>query len=113
MDVGLSRAQTCVTRLRQGFGGLVCASCGRRSFTGHAKTRWACRSERGVWTIEARQPEPGTLVHHSDRGLQYACSDYTDILNANGILTSMSRVANPYGTPIHTIRDQDFPEQRV
>lgn len=46
--------------------------------------------------IEARQPEPGTLVHHSDRGLQYACSDYTDILNANGILTSMSRVANPY-----------------
>ena len=46
--------------------------------------------------IEARRPEPGTLVHHSDRGLQYACSDYTDILNAHGILTSMSRVANPY-----------------
>ena len=46
--------------------------------------------------IEARQPEPGTLVHHSDRGLQYACSDYTGILNAKGILTSMSRVANPY-----------------
>lgn len=46
--------------------------------------------------IDARKPEPGTLVHHSDRGLQYACSDYTDILNANGIRTSMSRVANPY-----------------
>lgn len=46
--------------------------------------------------IDARQPEPGTLVHHSDRGLQYACSDYTDILNTRGILTSMSRVANPY-----------------
>jgi len=46
--------------------------------------------------LEARQPEPGTLVHHSDRGLQYACSDYTDILNARGIRTSMSRVANPY-----------------
>ena len=46
--------------------------------------------------IEARRPQPGTLVHHSDRGLQYACSNYTDILNANGILTSMSRVANPY-----------------
>lgn len=46
--------------------------------------------------IDARQPEPGTLVHHSDRGLQYACSAYTDILNARGILTSMSRVANPY-----------------
>jgi putative transposase len=46
--------------------------------------------------IAARQPKPGTLVHHSDRGLQYASSDYTDILNANGILMSMSRVANPY-----------------
>jgi transposase InsO family protein len=46
--------------------------------------------------IEARQPEPGMLVHHSDRGLQYACSDYTGILNAHGIRTSMSRVANPY-----------------
>jgi len=46
--------------------------------------------------MDARQPQPGTLVHHSDRGLQYACSDYTDILNANGILMSMSRVANPY-----------------
>ena len=46
--------------------------------------------------IDARKPEPGTLVHHSDRGTQYACSDYTDILNAHGILLSMSRVANPY-----------------
>jgi putative transposase len=46
--------------------------------------------------ISARKPEPGTLVHHSDRGLQYACSDYTDILNTHGIRTSMSRVANPY-----------------
>jgi putative transposase len=46
--------------------------------------------------IDARQPQPGTLVHHSDRGVQYACSDYTDILNAHGIRTSMSRVANPY-----------------
>jgi transposase InsO family protein len=46
--------------------------------------------------LDTRQPHPGTLVHHSDRGVQYACSDYTDILNARGIRTSMSRVANPY-----------------
>jgi transposase InsO family protein len=46
--------------------------------------------------IEARRPAPGSLVHHSDRGLQYACSDYTDILNANAILMSMSRAGNPY-----------------
>ena len=46
--------------------------------------------------LKARRPAPGSLVHHSDRGLQYACGDYTDILNAHAILASMSRVANPY-----------------
>ena len=46
--------------------------------------------------LAARRPLPGTLVHHSDRGTQYACSDYTDILNQHGILPSMSRVAYPY-----------------
>jgi putative transposase len=46
--------------------------------------------------IDDRRPAPGTLVHHSDRGLQYACAEYTDILNAHGIFASMSRVGNPY-----------------
>ena len=27
--------------------------------------------------IEARRPMRGSLIHHSDRGVQYACSDYT------------------------------------
>ena len=46
--------------------------------------------------LEARRPQPGSLVHHSDRGVQYACGDYTDILDAHGIAASMSRVGNPY-----------------
>ena len=45
--------------------------------------------------IEARQPPPG-LVHHSDRGVQYACADYNQLLSAHGIIPSMSRPANPY-----------------
>jgi putative transposase len=36
------------------------------------------------------------LVHHSDRGSQYASNDYTDLLKANGIAISMSRKANPW-----------------
>ena len=36
------------------------------------------------------------LVHHSDRGSQYASSDYTDLLKAHGIAISMSRKANPW-----------------
>ncbi len=36
------------------------------------------------------------LVHHSDRGVQYACADYTDLLKEHGIQISMSRRGNPY-----------------
>lgn len=45
--------------------------------------------------LAQRRPAPG-LIHHSDRGVQYACRDYTALLEANGIQPSMSRVANPY-----------------
>jgi transposase InsO family protein len=38
---------------------------------------------------------PG-LVHHSDRGVQYASGEYTALLRAHGIVISMSRKANPY-----------------
>jgi transposase InsO family protein len=46
--------------------------------------------------IEARRPAPGSLVHHSDRGVQYACADYTALLEAHDIQPSMSRIGNPY-----------------
>jgi transposase InsO family protein len=46
--------------------------------------------------IAARRPAPGSLIHHSDRGVQYACSDYAAVLEAHGIQPSMSRVGNPY-----------------
>ena len=36
------------------------------------------------------------LVHHSDRGTQYASNDYTDLLKANAIKISMSRKASPW-----------------
>jgi putative transposase len=45
--------------------------------------------------ITTRQPLPG-LVHHSDRGVQYACGDYVQILRQYRIIPSMSRPANPY-----------------
>ena len=38
---------------------------------------------------------PG-LVHHSDRGVQYACGAYTALLEGHGIRGSMSRCGNPY-----------------
>src|SRR5262249_13214943 len=45
--------------------------------------------------LRERKPAPG-LVHHSDRGVQYACGDYVALLRAHAIQPSMSRVANPY-----------------
>ena len=38
----------------------------------------------------------GGLVHHSDRGVQYACDGYIARLQAHGIVPSMSRVGCPY-----------------
>jgi putative transposase len=42
-----------------------------------------------------RRPSPG-LVHHSDRGVQYASRDYTQLLHDHGIQISMSRKGNPW-----------------
>lgn len=43
-----------------------------------------------------RRPPPPGLVHHSDRGVQYASRDYTAELQRHGIAISMSRRASPY-----------------
>ena len=37
-----------------------------------------------------------SLIHHSDRGVQYACGDYAARLQRRQIALSMSRPANPY-----------------
>jgi len=46
--------------------------------------------------LRERQWQPGTLIHHSDRGVQYACCEYTSMLEDREILISMSRRGNPY-----------------
>lgn len=45
--------------------------------------------------IERRKPRPGT-IHHSDRGVQYLCEDYVNLLKQNGFYPSCSRKGNPY-----------------
>ena len=45
--------------------------------------------------LEARCPGNG-LLHHSDRGVQYAALDYQDLLARHKIIPSMSRRANCY-----------------
>ena len=62
---------------------------------------WAMRQHmRAELTIAAhtmaiqRQRPPAGLIHHSDRGSQYAAGDYRDILQAAAIIQSMSRKGN-------------------
>lgn len=45
--------------------------------------------------LARRTVTPG-LVHHSDRGVQYASADYTGLLQDHGIQISMSRKGNPW-----------------
>jgi putative transposase len=45
--------------------------------------------------IHLRRPAPG-LVHHSDRGVQYASKEYVALLLEHHIAPSMSRLGNPY-----------------
>jgi len=46
--------------------------------------------------LTGRAVVPGGLVHHSDRGVQYACGDYIERLRAAGIQPSMSRAGCPW-----------------
>jgi len=46
--------------------------------------------------IDARNPAEHSLIHHSDRSVQYASLEYTARLDQRSIAASMSRVANPY-----------------
>jgi len=43
--------------------------------------------------LQARHPAPG-LIHHSDRGTQYASTEYRELLRQHGLVCSMSRRAN-------------------
>jgi putative transposase len=52
----------------------------------------------------ARRPKPQSLIHHSDRGVQYACNDYSRRLADNRIQPSMSAPGNPY----HNAKAESF-----
>jgi len=63
------------------------------SLSRHLDSGFAQRALKRAW--DQRRPAPG-LVHHSDRGLQYACGEYMQRLESYGMTISMSRPGNPY-----------------
>ena len=49
--------------------------------------------------LKRRRPGKG-LLHHSDRGVQYACGEYRDLLRSQGIECSMSRIGDCYDNAV-------------
>jgi putative transposase len=67
--------------------------------------------------IAERKPAPG-LVHHSDRGVQYASDEYVRLLGKQEMIPSMSRPANPYDNAscesfMKTLKREENLRQRV
>src|SRR6266446_129353 len=59
---------------------------------------WPADWQWQLWSRQSgngRQPPLG-VVHHSDRGVQYASDEYVALLEKHGMIPSMSRPANPY-----------------
>lgn len=72
--------------------------------------------------LTRRQPNPNALLHHSDRGSQYASLTYQQLLAAHQVTVSMSKTADPYdnalmesciGTLKTECADHRFPSRQV
>lgn len=62
--------------------------------------------------LQRRQPQAG-LIHHSDRGSQYAADDYVRVLRAYGIEISMSRAGTPSDNAICERFMRTFKEEEI
>jgi putative transposase len=94
-----------ITYVRTGEGWLYLAvllDLGSRMVVGWAM-RESLEAELSVaalrMALTRRQPEPG-LLHHTDRGVQYAAAAYRELLAAHQITASMSRRANCYDNAV-------------
>ena len=79
------------------FVALVMDLCSRKivgwAMADHLRSELTCAALR--MALRRRRPAPG-LLHHSDRGVQYACCAYQDLLQEQGMICSMSRRGNCY-----------------
>lgn len=48
----------------------------------------------------AQKPEDAIVIHHSDRGLQYCSTEYTNLLQQNNCMVSMTQNGDPYENAI-------------
>src|SRR5947209_17159452 len=95
VSLALVRAGERLPRSSHGFFLFSCQRANRAS-------AWAERNYYSSCSIEIKKnlraftPESPGLVHHSDRGVQYASAEYVQVLREHGMELSMSRAHNPY-----------------
>lgn len=63
----------------------------------HLRAELVCDALRAA--VDQRRP-PGELLHHSDRGVQYACDEFQGLLTRYGMRASMSRTGNCYDNAV-------------
>lgn len=93
--------QSDFTYIETGEGWLYLAftldACTRRCVAHHCREDMRVELATTTFTLAAaRQPPPPGLLHHSDRGVQYAADAFAALTAAWGVTRSMSRTANPY-----------------
>jgi transposase InsO family protein len=57
-------------------------------------------TESALITAVMRRHPPRGLICHSDRGVQYCCASYLELLKRHGFVSSMSRKGNPYDNAV-------------
>jgi transposase InsO family protein len=70
------------------------------SMTEHTRSEAAATALLMALHRRRRRPSHSELLHHSDRGVQYACESYRSLLAAHGITCSMSRPGNCYDNAV-------------
>ena len=72
-------------------------ACTRRCVAHHARADLSAALATTTFSLALqRQPPPPGLLHHSDRGVQYAAAEFARLTAAHGVTRSMSRTGNPY-----------------
>jgi putative transposase len=78
------------------FSGIL-DQCSRRCVGWHAEQSLASSLVVSAWKKACHNQQLGHgLIHHSDRGIQYASAQFQTLLQSRGATASMSRKANPY-----------------
>jgi transposase InsO family protein len=93
--------QSDFTCIQTGEGWLYLAftldGCSRRCVAHHCREDMRGELTTTTFALAAsRQPPPPGLLHHSDRGVQYAAAAFVQLAAVWGVTRSMSRTANPY-----------------